>query len=52
MTKRIEIKKRSTDEQCVSQRSVTFDVYVNGEYVETFKDVNDALDRKEELENV
>ncbi len=39
-----EIKRVSTDEQNVSDRTVTFDVYVNGQYAATFDDYLDAED--------
>lgn len=49
-SKKVEIKKVSTDHKNVSDREITYDVYVNGKYVKTYKDVNDALDFKEEEE--
>lgn len=45
--KKIEIKKMVSSEKNVSLRTVTYDVYVNGEYVKTFDDINDAIDFKE-----
>lgn len=39
-----EIKAVSTDEQNVSDRTVTYDVYVNGVYDTTFDDVLEAME--------
>lgn len=47
---KVEIKKQSSDEDNASKRTITYDVYVNGKYDKTFKDVNDAIDYKEKLE--
>lgn len=46
----VEIKRNSTDEPNVSQRTVSYDVYVNGSYKRTFFDINDALDYKDNVE--
>lgn len=39
-----EIKAVSTDEQNVSDRTVTYDVYINGAYDTTFDDVLEAME--------
>jgi hypothetical protein len=39
-----EIRRKSTSEQNISKRHVTFDVYLNGQYAETFNDIIDAED--------
>jgi hypothetical protein len=51
MSKKIEvhIKKVTSDEPNVSKRSVTYDVYHNGKYHTTFKDIIDAMDHKEKM---
>ena len=46
-----QIKRTQTSEQNVSDRHIEFDVYVDGEYVQSFDDVCDALDFVEELES-
>jgi hypothetical protein len=46
---KIEIKKTTTEHENVSKREIAFDIYVNGEYRTTFKDINDALDFGREL---
>lgn len=48
--KKIEIKKYSSTEENVSQRTITFDIYTDGYYTTTFEDMNDAQDYKEEQE--
>jgi len=45
-----EIKKVSTGEQNISKRSVTYDVYLNGQYLKSFDDVIKALDFVESIE--
>ena len=42
-----QIKKVTTNDVNVSDRKVTYDLYVNGEYVTTFADICDALDAKD-----
>jgi hypothetical protein len=46
----VTIKKQTSDEPNVSQRHVTYDVYHNGKYHKTFKDVNAAMDHKEKMQ--
>lgn len=48
--KKIEIKKNSSTEENVSQRTITFDIYTDGYYTTSFEDINDAQDYKEEQE--
>ena len=47
----VTIKRMSTTEELISQRTVTYDLYVDGKYSSTFSDVVDAMDFKAELEN-
>jgi hypothetical protein len=51
MKLKVEIKKVTTNEENVSARTVSYDLYVDGRYFSTHGDINDALDRKEEIEN-
>ena len=44
---KIEIKKTQTSEENVSARHITYDIYVNGKYETTFKDIIDALEFKQ-----
>ena len=46
---KVTIKKQTSDHPNVSQRHVTYDVYHDGEYHKTFKDINDAMDHKEKM---
>jgi hypothetical protein len=46
----VTIKKQTSDEPNVSKRHVTYDVYHDGKYHKTFKDVNDAMDHKEKMQ--
>lgn len=48
--KDVKIKKVTTNEPNVSERYVSYDVYVDGVYTMTFQDVVDALDYKGEVE--
>lgn len=47
---KVTVKRTSTLEANVSQREIAYDIYVNGEYFTTRKDVCDAMDLKETLE--
>lgn len=47
---KVEIKKKSSGEDNVSARHITYDLHVNGQYQTTHKDINDALDHKERIE--
>jgi hypothetical protein len=49
---KVTIKKQTSDHPNVSQRDVTYDVYHDGKYHKTFKDINDALDHKEKVEGL
>ena len=46
----VTIKKQTSDHPNVSQRDVSYDVYHNGKYHRTFKDINDAMDHKEKMQ--
>lgn len=46
----VTIKKQTSDEPNVSKRHVTYDVYHDGKYHKTFKDINDAMDHKEKMQ--
>jgi len=48
--KQVKIKRISTDEENVSQRHVSYDLYIDGEYTQTYNDINDALEAKEQEE--
>lgn len=48
---KVEIKRVSSNEQNVSQRHVSYDVHVDGQYHSTHNDINDAMDSKERLES-
>ena len=43
------IKKTSTNEANVSERTIRYDLYVDGKYKTTYKDVNDALDARDKI---
>ena len=42
--KEITIKKVSTTDQLFSKRTIKYDVYEDGEYTNTYTDINDVLD--------
>ena len=46
----VTIKKKTSDEPNVSKRDVSYDVYHDGKYHRTFKDINDAMDHKEKMQ--
>lgn len=46
----VTINRISTAEKLISQRTITYDVYVDGKYSRTFADVVDAMDFKANLE--
>lgn len=46
---RATIKKTSSNEANVSQRTVSYDLYVDGKYKTTYKDVNDAIDARDKI---
>ena len=48
---RVTIERKSTSEKNISDRTVWYDVLLDGEYQRSFNDVLDALDFKENLEN-
>jgi hypothetical protein len=43
----VTIKKVASENPNISKRDISYDVYHNGKYHTTFKDINDALDHKE-----
>jgi len=45
----VEIRKVSSNEQNVSERHISYDIYVGGKYFTTTQDVCDALDIKAQL---
>lgn len=47
---KVEIKKKSSNEVNVSDRHISYDIYVDGKYHTTHNDINDALDHKERIE--
>jgi FlaG/FlaF family flagellin (archaellin) len=47
----VQIKKVSSSEVNVSDREVTYDIYVNGEYRLTYSDIIDALDYAKAIHN-
>ena len=46
----VTVKRVTTDEQLVSQRTIGYQIFVNDEYLITCTDVNDAMDFKVKLE--
>ena len=46
----VTIKRISTTEELVSQRTIGYQIFINGEYLVTCTDVNDAMDMKAKLE--
>tara|TARA_R110000823_G_scaffold267782_1_gene387778 strand:+ start:166 stop:321 length:156 start_codon:yes stop_codon:yes gene_type:complete len=44
-----QIKKVSTTEANISRRTVTYDLYINGEYISTYSDVCEACEIRDEL---
>ena len=46
---RVEIKTQHTNEENISRRTYTYDVYVNGKFDKMFHDILDAIDYKEKL---
>ncbi len=48
---KVQIKKVSSSEVNVSDREVTYDVYVNGTYQRTYSDIIDALNFKQAIFN-
>jgi hypothetical protein len=47
----ITIQTNSTSTPCVSDREISYDLYVNGAYHSTYSDILDAQDARELLEN-
>ena len=47
----ITIRKESSSEVNISDRTVSYDIYKNNKYIKTFYDIIDALDYKNTLEN-
>lgn len=47
----VTVKRVSTEEQLISQRTIGYQIFVNDEYLITCTDVNDAMDFKAKLEN-
>ena len=47
---KVEIKKQSSNEPNVSQRHISYDIYVDGKYHTTTNDVIKAMDLKEAIE--
>lgn len=45
----VTIKTESTNEANISNRTVTYDLYVDGEYKATYNDVLKAMEAKERL---
>ena len=43
------IKKIASNEANVSQRTIHYDLYVDGKYEKTFKDINDAMDARDKI---
>ena len=39
----------STNEANVSERTIRYDLYVDGKYKTTYKDVNDVLDARDKI---
>lgn len=48
---KVEIKKVSSGEENVSNRHITYDIYVDGKYEITVNDIVDAMDKKVEFES-
>ncbi len=46
----VTVKRVTTDEQLISQRTIGYQIFVNDEYLITCTDVNDAMDMKAKLE--
>lgn len=46
----VTVKRVSTEEQLISQRTIGYQIFVNDEYLITCTDVNDAMDFKAKLE--
>ena len=46
----VTVKRVSTEEQLISQRTIGYQIFVNDEYLITCTDVNDAMDMKAKLE--
>ena len=42
----VTVKRVSTEEQLISQRTIGYQIFVNDEYLITCTDVNDAMDMK------
>ena len=47
---KVTIKRRATGEENVSRRNVSYDILVDGVYTTTFKDIIDAMDYREWLQ--
>ena len=47
----VTVKRVTTDEQLVSQRTIGYQIFVNDEYFLTCTDPSDAMDFKAKLEN-
>lgn len=47
----VTVKRVSTEEQLISQRTIGYQIFINDEYLITCTDVNDAMDMKAKLEN-
>ena len=46
----VTVKRVSTAEEIISQRTIGYQIFVNGEYLITCTDINDAMDMKAKLE--
>ena len=46
----VTLKRISTEEALISQRTIAYQIWVNDEYLITCTDVNDAMDFKAKLE--
>ena len=46
----VTVKRVTTDEQLISQRTIGYQIFVNDEYLITCTAVNDAMDMKAKLE--
>ena len=49
--KQVTLKKVSTNEPNISERNITYDLYVEGEYVATYRNIHDALEAQEQVTN-
>lgn len=46
--KQVTLKKVSTNEQNISKRHITYDLYIGGKYTAHFSDIHDALEAQAE----